>query len=227
MEQRPRAQSRAHVLTPPRGRVRDLPDARAAERRQARLPPGRPAPRREHRHRRPPHRARRHLPRRALEPGDLLRAARDLLLRLVDRLQRGAGRCGAAPAVGLDRLRQRGAELVEAVVVVRQALEQLAATGLDRVGVGLLGPDGLAEGLDRLSAGAIVAVRAFLAFARLLIFLTADLNFLSCLICRAAWSLTTWRRESSLARAAGATTADVMTTDQSRQTAAFCEPPVR
>ena len=57
----------------------------------------------------------------------------------------------------------------------------------------------------------IVAVRAFLAVARLLIFLTAALNFASCLIWRAAWSLTTWRTESSLARATGAATIDVTT----------------
>ena len=67
LEQRPRAQSRAHVLQPAARRVRDLPDPRAARTPgAARLPPGRPAPRREHGHRGQPHRARDHLPRRAL-----------------------------------------------------------------------------------------------------------------------------------------------------------------
>ena len=73
----------------------------------------------------------------------------------------------------------------------------------------------------------IVAVRAFLAFARLLIFLTADLNFLSCLIWRAACSLTTWRRESSLARAAGAATIDVTTQQTNQGEPPHYEPPVR
>ena len=50
MEQRPRAQSRAHVLNPPQGRVRDLPHPRAPGARQARLLQGRAAPRREHGH---------------------------------------------------------------------------------------------------------------------------------------------------------------------------------
>ena len=50
LEQRPRAQSRAHVAPPAARRVRDLPDAAPAERRQARLPQGRPAPRRQHGH---------------------------------------------------------------------------------------------------------------------------------------------------------------------------------
>ena len=66
MEQRPRAQSRAHVLRPAARRVRHLPHPRAAEPGRARLPPRRAAPRREHRHRRQPHGARDHLPRRAL-----------------------------------------------------------------------------------------------------------------------------------------------------------------
>ena len=58
-EPRPRADPAAR-------RVRDLPHAGAAERRQARLPPRRHAPRGEHDHRRQPHRARDHLSRRAV-----------------------------------------------------------------------------------------------------------------------------------------------------------------
>ena len=62
-----------------------------------------------------------------------------------------AARADAAPPrpLVLIGLRERGPELVEAVVVERQALEQLAAPRLDLLGVGLLGPDGVAEGLDR------------------------------------------------------------------------------
>ena len=62
LEQRPRAQSRAHVLTPAKGAF-DLPDPRAAEPRQARIPPRRTTPRREHGHQRRADRARHHLPR--------------------------------------------------------------------------------------------------------------------------------------------------------------------
>ena len=51
---------------PASGSVRDLPHARAAERRQAGLPPGRDAPRREHRDAWAAHGARNHLPRRSL-----------------------------------------------------------------------------------------------------------------------------------------------------------------
>ena len=48
LEQRPRAQSRAHVLTPPPGAFVIFPTRERPNAEQARLPPGRPAPRREH-----------------------------------------------------------------------------------------------------------------------------------------------------------------------------------
>ena len=66
LEQRPRAQSRAHVVEPAARRVRDLPDPASPAGGQARRPPGRDAPRREHRDARRADRARRHLPRRPL-----------------------------------------------------------------------------------------------------------------------------------------------------------------
>ena len=66
MEQRPRAQSRAHVITAAARRVRDLPDPGAPEPGASRLPPGRAAPRRQHGHPRAAHGARDHLPRQPL-----------------------------------------------------------------------------------------------------------------------------------------------------------------
>ena len=48
LEQRPRAQSRAHVLRPPRGAFVIFPTQQRPQARQARLPPRRHAPRREH-----------------------------------------------------------------------------------------------------------------------------------------------------------------------------------
>ena len=66
LEQRPRAQSRAHVVTAAARRVRGLPDPAAPRARQARLLQGRPAPRRQHGHRAVAHGARDHLPRRPL-----------------------------------------------------------------------------------------------------------------------------------------------------------------
>ena len=65
MEQRPRAQSRAHVLNPPRGAFVIFPTRERPRARQARLLQGRDAPRRQHRHGRLADRARRDLPRRA------------------------------------------------------------------------------------------------------------------------------------------------------------------
>lgn len=65
LEQRPRAQSRAHVLQPARG-VRDLPHTPSAQRRQVWLPQGRAPPRGEHGDPRLAYGARRHLPRRPL-----------------------------------------------------------------------------------------------------------------------------------------------------------------
>ena len=62
MEQRPRAQSRAHVLTPAAGRVRHLPHPRAPERRHAPAITGSAAPRRRAPSRRRAHRARSDLP---------------------------------------------------------------------------------------------------------------------------------------------------------------------
>ena len=69
LENRPRAQSRAHVLNPPKGAFVIFPTRERPGARQARLLQGRPAPRREHRDRRPAHRARRDLPRRAIGYG--------------------------------------------------------------------------------------------------------------------------------------------------------------
>ena len=66
LEQRPRAQSRAHVLTPPRGAFVIFPTQQRPQAGQAGLLQGRHAPRREHRHVRAAHGARRHLPRRPL-----------------------------------------------------------------------------------------------------------------------------------------------------------------
>src|SRR5262249_24082725 len=58
VEQRPRAQSRAHVITPPRGAFVLFPT-----RQRPRPPPGGPAPRREHAPPRLADRPRHHLPR--------------------------------------------------------------------------------------------------------------------------------------------------------------------
>ena len=62
MEQRPRAQSRAHVLTPPRGAFVIFPTRQRPNRGPQRLPPRRDAARREHGHARAAYCALRHLP---------------------------------------------------------------------------------------------------------------------------------------------------------------------
>ena len=66
LEQRPRAQSRAHVHRPAARRVRRSSRPSSARSRAPRPPPGRAAPRRQHGRPRAAHRARDHLPRRPL-----------------------------------------------------------------------------------------------------------------------------------------------------------------